>query len=173
MAEDMAEVLKELRERFMNRHLLPPAQAAEQEMTRNLTRVLREAHILTAYKRNVILGTEEFQVPFAFAHMTSAHRADRALRPLNFDLATPTEIYNYGDQWIKRLQRLEGMGYRPEKSLFALRAPREKDDLRAKAFAEIRHELITTGFAAPTEEETAEIVEFARIPENPNLKLAS
>lgn len=172
MADSMEDALDSLRKRFIERHLLPPALAAEQEMTRHLARVLRNARVLQAYTRNVTLGTEEYMVPFAFAHMTGDHRADRALRPLNFDLATPTEIYNHGDEWITRLKRLERQGYRPERSLFALRPPRENDGLRKKAFDEIRGELITAGFEAPTEEDAARIVEFARIPENPNLKLA-
>lgn len=172
MADSMEDVLEALRKRFIERHLLPPTQAVEQEMTRHLARVLRNANVLQAYKRNVTLGTEEYMVPFAFGHMTGDHRADRVLRPLNFDLATPTEIYNHGDEWITRLKRLERQGYRPDRSLFALRAPRENEGLRKKAFDEIRNEFIAAGFEAPVEEDAAQIVEFARIPENPTLKLA-
>lgn len=172
MANSMEDALEALRQRFIERHLLPPTRAVEQEMTWHLARVLRNAHVLQAYKRNVTLGTEEYMVPFAFAHMTGDHRADRVLRPLNFDLATPTEIYNHGDEWITRMNRLERQGYRPDRSLFVLRPPRENDGLRKKAFDEIRSELIATGFEAPEEEDATRIVDFARIPENPNLKLA-
>lgn len=172
MAQDMDQVLVELRRRFIERHLLSPAQAAEQEMTRNIAQVLREARILTAYKKNVTIGTEEFRVPFAFAHMTGDHRADRVLRPLNFDLTTPTEIYNHGDEWITRLKRLDRHGFRPDRSLFALRPPREPDALCKKAYEEIHNELLAAGFEAPTEKEASRIIEFARIPESDNLKLA-
>lgn len=172
MAENMDEVLESLRLRFIDRHLLPPAQAAEQEMTRHLAKVLRQARLIPAYKRNVTLGTEEFTVPFAFAHMTGDHRADRALRPLNFDLATPTEIYNHGDEWITRLRRLERQGYRPDRILFALRAPGEGEALRLKAFQEIRGELTGQGYEAPAEDEVGRIVDFARIDEPADLKLA-
>lgn len=172
MADNMEDVLNELQKRFIHRHLLPPAQAAEQEMTKHLTKILREARVLNAYKRNVTLGTEEFMVPFAFAHMTGDHRADRAIRPLNFDLATPTDIYNHGDEWIIRLKRLERHGYRPDRSLFALRPPRDQNPLKQKAYEEIRKELINADFEAPTEENAAKIIEFARFPENPNLQLA-
>ncbi len=172
MAADMQEVLAALRRRFIERHLLPPAHAAEQEMTRHIARVLREARILPAYQRNVTLGTEEYLVPFAFAHMTGEGRADRALRPLNFDLATPTDIYNHGDEWITRLKRLERQGFRPDRILFALRAPDDGEALRQKAFEEIRRELLDQGYETPGEQEADRIVEFARIPEPENLKLA-
>lgn len=172
MAADMQEALDVLRQRFIERHLLPPAQAVEQEMTRHMARLLREARILPAYKRNVNLGTEEYMVTFAFAHMTGDRRADRALRPLNFDLPTPTEIYNHGDEWLTRLKRLERQGYRPDHSLFALRPPREAEGLKAKAFGEIRDEFIAAGFDAPEESEDHRIIEFARIPEAVNLRLA-
>jgi len=172
MATGMEEVLDALRQRFLERHLLAPTQAVEQEMTRHLFRVLRQAKVLAPYKRNVHLGTEEFQVPFALAHMTGEHRADRALRPLNFDLATPTEIYNHGDEWLQRLRRLERQGYRPEKGLFALRPPKGDDALKAKAFEEIRQDFLAEGLEVPNEDDTGKIVAFARIPEAPDLKLA-
>ncbi|MCX6846810.1 MAG: DUF3037 domain-containing protein [Verrucomicrobia bacterium] len=172
MAENMEEVLDTLRNRFIDRHLLPPAQAVEQEMTKHLAKVLRQARLIPAYKRNVTLGNEEYMVPFAFAHMTGDHRADRALRPLNFDLATPTEIYNHGDEWITRLKRLERQGYRPDRILFALRAPGEGETLRQKAFEEIRDELTNQGYEAPPEEDVGRIVNFARIEEPADLKLA-
>lgn len=172
MANDMPEMLAALRRRFIERHLLPPAHAVEEEMARGIGNVLREAHLLPAYERNAKLGTEEFMVPFAFAHMTGDHRADRALRALNFDLPTPTEIYNHGDEWITRLKRLERKGYRPERCLFALRPPRETAGLRMKAFEEIRNEFITQALDVPIENETPHIIEFARIAEAPNLQLA-
>jgi len=172
MAESMDDVLNALRQRFIERHLLPPAQAIENEMTRHLAQVLRAACVLRAYKRNVTLGTDEYSVPFAFAHMTGDHRADRTLRPLNFDLATPTEIYNHGDEWITRLKRLQRHGYRPDRILFALRAPGDGEELRKKAFDEIRGELVEEGFEVPDEQDAAIIIEFARIPEPANLKLA-
>lgn len=151
---------------------MPIAQAAEQEMVRDIAKVLRQAKVMSAYKRNVTLGTEEYMVPFAFAHMTGDHRADRALRPLNFDLTTPTEIYNHGDQWITRLKRLERQGYRPDRVLFALRAPSRRDDLHHKAFDEIRHELEGHGYEVPAEQDADRIVKFARIPESEDFKLA-
>jgi hypothetical protein len=172
MAADMEEMLEVLRHRFIERHLLPPEHAVENDMARRIGHILRDAQLLPAYARGARLGTEEYMVPFAFAHMTGEYRADRALRPLNFDLATPTDIYNHGDEWINRLKRLERKGYRPERCLFALRPPRENTGLRMKAFEEIRGALVEQEFDTPIENDATRIVEFARITEYPNLQLA-
>lgn len=172
-AGDMQEVLGDLRLRFIERHLSPPTQAAEQEMTRHLSELLRSAKILSAYKRDAKVGTEEYKVTFPFAHMIDDHRADRVLRPLNFHLSTTTEIYNHGDEWINRLKRLNRMDHRPAQCLFALRAPAETGTLKRRAFDEIRQEFVQAGFEVPEEEDTESIIDFARIPEPENLKLGS
>jgi len=172
MATDMDEMLGVLRRRFIERHLQPPGQAVEEAMAREIAHVLREARLLPAYARDAKLGPEEYMVPFAFAHMTAEHRADRALRPLNFDLATPTDIYNHGDEWITRLNRLEKKGYRPDRCLFAMRPPKEKEGLRMKAFEEIRQEFLANAVVAPSESDAPQIIEFARLEEDLNLQLA-
>lgn len=172
MADDMTEVLKALQDRFIERHLLPPNKAVEQDMTQKMTQILRDARVLAAYQRNVKLGTDEFMVPFAFVHMAEGLFADRALRPLNFDLETPTEIYNHGDEWLMRLNRLTRNGYCPSRCLFALRPPCEIEGLKKKAFDEIREAFLEKEFEAPLETDVSKIVEFARIEENTNLRLA-
>lgn len=172
LANDMTGVLDDLRKRFVERHLEPPSKPVEQEMTRQIADLLKEARILSPYKRDAKVGPEEFKVFFSFAHMTGTDRADRVLRPLNFDLSTTTDIYNHGDEWITRLRRLERLDYKPAQSLFFLRAPKEIGTLRRKAFDEIQREFQESGFIAPNEEDNDRIIEFARLPEPDNLKLA-
>ena len=172
IATDMDEMLNALRRRFIERHLLAPAHAVEEAMARGIADVLREARLLPAYTRDARLGPEEYMVPFAFAHMTGEHRADRALRALNFDLATPTEIYNHGGEWITRINRLEKKGYRPERCLFAMRPPSDNEGLRMKAFEEIRLEFLAQAFVAPIESDAPQIIEFARLEVDLNLQLA-
>jgi hypothetical protein len=167
----MDEVLAALQRRFIEGHLLAPTQAVEQIMTRHLVDVLRDARLLNAYKRNVHLGAAEFLVPFAFAHMTGEHRADRALRPLNFDLASPTDIYNHGDEWGQRLHRLRRHGFRPDRCLIATRPPGDEDPLKLKAYAEIRSEFLEEEIEWVTEDETSKIITFARFPEPDDLTL--
>jgi hypothetical protein len=94
------------------------------------------------------------------------------LRPLNFDLATSTDIYKHGDQWISQMRRLKRLGYRPDRCLINARAPKDETDHRGEAFRQIRDELIGDDFVWAGEHETDKVVVFARLPESPVLKLA-
>jgi hypothetical protein len=96
----------------------------------------------------------------------------RALRPLNFDLATSTDIYNHGDEWIQRMKRLRRLNHRPDQCLIAARGPKDESEHRGEAFRQIVAELLAEDFVCVGEEETAKVIEFARIPESPVLKLA-
>lgn len=172
MAADMTEVLAALKTRFIDQDGLTAQQAAEQQMAKALCRVLYVAKILPAYKRDVKIGPEEYQVTFALAHLKDEHRADRALRPLNLDLTTSTDIYNHGDEWIQRLRRLKRLGFRPDRCLIAVREPKDETAHRGEAFRQIRDELVGDDFEWVGESETDKVVAFARLPESPVLKLA-
>lgn len=172
MAASMEEVLQALKQRFIDQTPLTAQQAGEQEMTKELKKVLRAAKILPAYKQNVRIGPEEFQVTFAFAHLTEGGRADRALRPLNFDLTTSTDIFNHGDEWIQKMRRLKRLNYRPERCLITARKPKEDVGWRIQAFEQIRDELVNDGFELVGEAEADKVIDFARMAEPSVLKLA-
>lgn len=93
------------------------------------------------------------------------------VRPLNFDLATSTDIYNHGDEWTQEMKRLKRLGYRPDRCLIAAREPKDEAGLRREAFRQIRDELIADDFVIVGEYETIRVIEFARLPESPLLKL--
>jgi hypothetical protein len=54
----------------------------------------------------------------------------------------------------------------------AARGPKDESEHRGDAFRQIRAELLAEDFVCVGEEETAKVIEFARIPESPVLKLA-
>lgn len=172
MAADMAGVLDALGRKFIDRNQLTPQQAVEQQMASHLRAVLNRAGLLPAFKRDVRIGPEDYRITFTLAHMERPGIADRALRPLNFDLPTATDIFLRGDDWINRLRRLKRTGFRPGRCLFTLNPPRDDDGLRQTAFAEIREELLANEVELASDEETDKIVDFARFPEDGDLKLA-
>lgn len=172
MAADMDDVLAALKARFIDQDGLTAQQVGEQQMGRAIKNILRNAKLLPAYKQNAKIGPEEFQVTFAFAHLKGAARADRALRPLNFDLATSTDIYNHGDEWIQRMKRLKRLDYRPDQCLIAARAPKDETEHRGEAFRQIVAELLAEEFLCIGENETGKVLDFARAIESPVLKLA-
>lgn len=157
---------------FIDQDGLTALQAVEQQMAKALKNLLRNAKLLPAYKQNVKIGPDEFQVTFAFAHLKDEHRADRALRPLNFDLATSTDIYNHGDEWIQRMKRLKRLDYRPDQCLIAARAPKDETEHRGEAFRQIVADLLAEDFRCIGEDETGKVLDFARALETPVLKLA-
>lgn len=172
MAEDMDAVLSALKGRFIEQDALTAPQLGEQQMAKAIKNILRAAHLLPAYKQNAKIGPEEFQVTFTFAHVMENDHADRALRPLNFDLATSTDIYNHGDEWIQRMNRLNGLGYRPDQILIAARGPRDEGEHRGDAYRQILKELEAAELVCVDEMETNKVVEFARLPEESVFKLA-
>jgi hypothetical protein len=172
MADDMEVLLEALKTRFIDQDGLTAQQVGEQQMARALKNSLRAARILPAYTQNAKIGPEEFQVTFAFAHLNGDHRADRALRPLNFDLSNSTDIYNHGDEWIQKMRRLKRLGFRPDRCLIAARAPKDEGDHRGAAFRQIRDDLVADDFVWIGENETEKLVNFARIAEETVLKLA-
>ncbi len=172
MAEDMKTVLEKLKARFIDQDGFTIHQAAEQQMAKALRRVLEDAKILPAYAKDVKIGPEEYHVIFTLAHLTGDRRADRALRPLNFDLPTSTDIFNHGDEWTQKIKRLRQLGFRPDRCLVTAREPNEEAGLRRNAFLQIQKELLNDDFVFVGEFETDKVVDFARLPEAPDLKLA-
>lgn len=172
MAVNMDDLLGALKARFIDQDGLTAQQAGEQQMARNIKNILRNAKLLPAYQQNVKIGPEAFQVTFAFAHLKEARRAERALRPLNFDLATSTEIYNHGDEWLQKMKRLKRLNHRPDRCLITARAPKDEADHRGLAFRDVMNELIQEDFQCVGEDEPDKILEFARLPMEAVLKLA-
>lgn len=172
MAEDMDDVLAALKARFIDQEGLTAQKAGEQQMARAIKNVLRNAKLLPAYKENARIGPEEFQVTFAFAHLSEIGLADRAMRPMNFDLATSTDIFNHGDEWIQRMKRLKRLNYRPDHCLITTRSPKNEAEHRGQAYREVVADLIANDFACIGEEDSASLVNFARFPQGEVLKLA-
>lgn len=172
MAENMDDLLGALKARFIDQDGLSAQQAGEQQMARNIKNILRNAKLLPSYQQNVKIGPEEFQVTFAFAHLKEAGRAERALRPLNFDLATSTEIYNHGDEWLQKMKRLKRLNHRPDRCLITARGPKDEAEHRGVAFREVMNELTQEDFQCVGEDEPDKILDFARLPIEAVLKLA-
>jgi hypothetical protein len=61
--------------------------------------------------------------------------------------------------------------YRPDHCLIAAREPKDEAGHRGKAFREIRDALVNDDFVWAGARETDKVVEFARVPEPPVLKL--
>jgi len=85
---------------------------------------------------------------------------------------TSAEIYKHEDQWIAQMNRLKRLGYHPDRCLIAAREPKEEADHRGEAYRQISEGLDANDFVWVDEKDTGKLVEFARLQEEPVLKLA-
>jgi hypothetical protein len=70
------------------------------------------------------------------------------------------------------MKRLKRLGYRPDRCLITAREPKDETGFRGDAYRQIRDELLDDDFVIVGEHETDKVVDFARLPESPVLKLA-
>lgn len=168
LTEDPLKALEDLFERHVNRQFAQAREYQETVMARQLKDILGAHQLLYKYRTNATVGNEAFHVRFPLVSNAKSETgvALRAIKPLDLDRDEPTKIYDHGDMWIKRVERLKQIGQLPEGLLFALRLP-AMSEKRIKAAGEIRAELarqevrivpLDDGAAAE-----AAIVEFAAV----------
>lgn len=168
LTEDPLKTLEDLFERHINRQFAQAREYQETVMKRRLKAILDAHQLLSKYRTDETVGNEEFHVRFPLVSnaRTEAGIARRAIKPLDLDRDEPTRIYEHGDIWIKRVQRLKQIGQLPEGLLFALREP-TVSERRIKAAKEIRAELARQDVRVLTFEDSAAaeaaIVEFAAV----------
>lgn len=168
LTDDPAAMLVELFQRYVNRQFAQAKEYQETVMATRLRDILNAHQLLRRYRMNKKVGNEDFRVllPIVSNACTAAGVVRRAMKPLDLDRDEPTKIYEHGDMWIKRVQRLRQIGQLPEGMLFALREPTGSEK-RVKAASEIRAELAKQDVRIVSLEgdATAEaaIVEFANV----------
>lgn len=112
--------------------------------------------------RSEAIGNENYSVnvPFVFR---KGNLALKAIKPLDLNKETSTKIYEHGDQWIKRVQRLRAIDCLPRQFLFAVRSPAEGQTNRIEAAREIERELELLDTTIVPFRADAQLLEFARV----------
>lgn len=163
LSDDPSRTLAELFERCVNRQFAQGREYQETVMARRVADVLSANQLMRHYRTNQRIGNEDFHVvmPLASTVRDGDGRALRAIKPLDLDRDEPTRIYEYGDAWIKRVERLRRVNVRPEDLLFPVRSPKE-DSKRIKACHEIREELQRLDSRVLDYEDERGLLDFAR-----------
>lgn len=163
LADDPAAKLADLFERYVNRQFAQSREYQETVMTRKVTEVLRANHLLGQYKLNRTVGNEQFHVllPIVSTHHDNRGVALRAIKTLDLNKDETTKIYDHGDAWIKRVERLRQVNQLPEGMLFTILYPTGDDEKRLRASAEIQQELINQEVRVLPYGDDAGVVEFA------------
>lgn len=167
LAEDPAKKLAELFDRYVNRQFAKTREYQETVMAHRLTEVLRAHHLIRHYRTNQKVGNEEFHVlmPIVSEARNAQGVARRAIKPLDLDQDEPTKIYDHGDAWIKRVERLQQVNHLPEGMMFTVREA-TTDEKRVKACREICDELRRKDVRVVTMDDENGVLEFAKVEEN-------
>jgi hypothetical protein len=167
LADDPAIKLAELFDRFVNRQFAKAPAYQEIVMAHRLTEVLRAHQLIRHYRTNQKVGNEEFHVlmPIVSDARNSRGVALRAIKPLDLDRDEPTKIYDHGDAWIKRVERLRQVNHLPEGMLFTI-LEATSDEKRITACRQIREELTRLEVRVLASGDENGLLEFAKIEEN-------
>ena len=141
LAEDPAMKLKELFAFYIERNFVTK-KYQEELLESNVRKLLNRIHVGALFEKARV-GDENYHVNFPFVHHEGG-RPDKIIKPLHLAHAEPTRIYEHGDAWIQRINRLKGRFLNPARVLFTLAGP-DKDDNRLKAYQDIEEALQKTG----------------------------
>jgi hypothetical protein len=167
LAEDPAKKLAELFDRFVNRQFAKTKEYQETVMVHRLTEMLRAHQLIRHYRTNQKVGNDDFHVlmPIVSEARNDRGAALRAIKPLDLDRDEPTKIYDHGDIWIKRVERLRKVNQLPEGMLFTVREA-TTDDKRIEACQKIREELTRLDVCVLTSGDENGVLEFANLDGN-------
>lgn len=170
LTEDVEESLERLYGRYVEHWNITPADYEEKKLIRDLRRLLHANRMDRYYKEAPWVGTDSYHVGIPMAFIPRGKDLpEKAIKPLNLDQATPTRIYTHGDEWIAKIQRLKRVDCLPESFLFIVKMPKSSEE--RDAAEEICDQLRHLGVDVVGVEEEEAILEFARIDEQPELKL--
>lgn len=172
LTDDVEACVDELYGRYVEHWNLTPVDYEEKKLTRELRSLLHANRLDRLYREAPWVGTDSYHVgiPLAFTPR-GGDVPEKAIKPLNLAQSTPTKIYTHGDEWIAKVRRLERVHCLPERFLFVVK--KADDPERHAAADEICEGLVAQGVEVLEIGEDDAIVDFARIEEQPELKLTN
>ncbi|WP_447529593.1 DUF3037 domain-containing protein [Vreelandella sp. TE19] len=138
-AQHPKEALDELFNRYVH-HDFKNATSSEELLTRNVTHWLKG---INRHYAEQTLGDDIVRVKLPFVWYEGG-RVRQAIKPISFDLDDASRIIEKGDKWLSHLRRLEASEQGPEDMVFISQAPITENDLKIRAYNQIRSELENT-----------------------------
>lgn len=152
------EVLEQLFARFVDRDFATK-EYHETQMRKRLDDLLVTAHLRDYFVEGVV-GSETYPVKFPFVSI-SPDTPQVVIKPLNLTQAEPVRIFEHGDSWIGRMDRLRRHGKLPETVLFAIDEATEGEG-RIQAANEVIADLRNAGAIVQPIRDSEEIVRVAQ-----------
>ncbi|HEX3856330.1 MAG TPA: DUF3037 domain-containing protein [Verrucomicrobiae bacterium] len=153
--------LLELFQYYIKRQFAQDREYQEIIMRRRLGEFLREYHLAKYYQTDQKIGDDNYHVAFPFVHL-SGLQIRKAIKPLNLDKESPTEIYRHGDAWISTMHRLKQINRLPKETLFTIKEPKGNSK-KTTAAMEICKELQRFDAVTIPYTENNRILAFAKI----------
>lgn len=157
LTEDPGEKLKELFAFYVERNFVTK-KYQEALLESDIRKLLYRIHVGELFEKARV-GGETYHVNFPFVQYEEG-RPHKIIKPLHLAHAEPTRIYEHGDAWIRRINRLKDKYLEPDRVLFTLAGP-DKDENRLRAYSDIEQELQTIGVKTVSYVNQDEIERFA------------
>ena len=142
LTEDPKAELEALFEHYV-RHGFAKDANYEAELERRVRKSLQGLKLPAPFKTKKV-GNDLYAVQFPLVQ-TLHDRPAKAIKPFYLGQQTANAIYDHADRWTVKLKRLDALGLKPEKVLFAIQGPRlgdtADDKKRCFAFQEVREDL--------------------------------
>jgi hypothetical protein len=158
LTENPGAELKNLFNYYVERQFLTATEHYETQMRKRLTKIFRANKIIELYKEEKI-GDDKYHITIPFVHKNK-NICSKAIKPVNFALKETTKIYEAGDKWKNRIQRLQNMNCMPEEMLLVIKEP---EQAKKDVFFEVRDEIIKCGVKIVDNNNQDKIIEFAKI----------
>lgn len=172
LTDDIDDCLQQLYRRYVEHWNLTPVDYEEKKLTRDLRKLLHANRLDRLYREAPWVGTDAYHVGIPLAFTPRGREVpEKAIKPLNLAQSTPTRIYTHGDEWLAKVRRLKRVDSLPDEFLFVVKKP-EDEEGRAAA-DEICEGFLQLGAVVADVADEDAILEFARIEEQPELKLTS
>jgi hypothetical protein len=156
-ADPVVELARQF-ERCVERAFATP-EYVEKAMEKRIKHLLDELQLAAPFVPQRV-GDDVFYANFPLVQQ-QGDTLTKIIKPFRLSQDEPVDIYDHGDAWLKKIERLRNRNLLPDDVLFAVKAPPLADAKRHAAFKEICSDLIKLEVQTVDEEAQREITDFA------------
>lgn len=138
LVDDPAGALEQLYGHYVD-HDFVTQEYREHVLEQRVQQLIKGLNLTHPFKEEKI-GDEEFAVRFPLVQTIERKHA-KIIKPFFLAQDNTIAIYNHGDLWLAKLNRLHHRRQLPKQILFTVEAPEQTDTKRYKAYDEVCQEL--------------------------------
>lgn len=156
-ADPAGELLRQF-EHHVERAFATP-EYVEKEMEKRIKHLLDGLQLAAPFAPHRI-GDDTFYANFHLVQQ-QGEMLTKIIKPFRLNQDEPVDIYEHGDAWLKKIERLRTRKLLPDAVLFAVKAPPKADAKRHAAFEEICSDLLKLEVQTVDESAERQITDFA------------